>query len=132
VEILFLSKISAKFSTLKHLIVNVLTNSTNYTKMSDQAFFEKVRQIVGNDCGLQAKVKFDLNENGVVYVDATQVPNIVSTQDLDADCVIQLSAENAVKLAKGDLNVMTAFMLGKLKVKGDMSVAMKVAGMLGK
>jgi putative sterol carrier protein len=35
-------------------------------------------------------------------------------------------------LAKGDLNVMTAFMLGKLKVKGDMTVAMKVAGMLGK
>jgi putative sterol carrier protein len=100
--------------------------------MSDQAFFEKVKQIVGNDCGLQAKVKFDLNENGVVFVDATQVPNIVSNQDLDADCVIQLSAENAVKLAKGDLNVMTAFMLGKLKVKGDMSVAMKVAGMLGK
>jgi putative sterol carrier protein len=100
--------------------------------MTTDAFFEKVKQIVGNDCGLQAKVKFDLKDAGVVYVDATQVPNVVSRDNNDADCVIELSAENAVKLATGDLNVMTAFMHGKLKVKGDMSVAMKVAGMLGK
>ncbi len=31
-DILFFSKKSAKFSTLKHLIVNVLSNSTNIQK----------------------------------------------------------------------------------------------------
>lgn len=100
--------------------------------MSSEVFFEKVRGIVGQDCGLQSKVKFDLGDNDTIFVDATQVPNVVSKENLDADCVITLSAENAMKLAKGDLNVMTAFMMGKLKVKGDMAVAMKVAAMLGK
>ena len=100
--------------------------------MNSDVFFEKVRNIVGTDCGLGAKVKFDMGDDGVIFVDSTLVPNVVSRENSDADCVIQLSADNAVKLAKGDLNVMTAFMLGKLKVKGDMSVAMKVAGMLGK
>jgi putative sterol carrier protein len=34
--------------------------------------------------------------------------------------------ENLKAMMTGDLNPMTAFMMGKIKVKGDMSVAMKL------
>jgi putative sterol carrier protein len=35
------------------------------------------------------------------------------------------------KMAAGDLNPMMAFMTGKLKVKGDMAVAMKLGQVMG-
>ena len=37
-----------------------------------------------------------------------------------------MDADDLNKLMNGDLNPMTAFMFGKLKVSGDMGVAMKL------
>jgi putative sterol carrier protein len=44
----------------------------------------------------------------------------------EAGCVIELSDENFNKLVEGKLSPTTAFMLGKLKLKGDMSLALKL------
>ena len=52
-------------------------------------------------------------------------------QDLPADCTIRISQANLVKLIGGKLNPMTAFAMGKIKVSGDMSVALKLGKMLG-
>jgi putative sterol carrier protein len=43
-----------------------------------------------------------------------------------ADATISASAETFEKLAKGEQNPTTAYMTGKLKVKGDMGAAMKL------
>ncbi|MEM1303022.1 MAG: SCP2 sterol-binding domain-containing protein, partial [Pseudomonadota bacterium] len=50
--------------------------------------------------------------------------------DQDTDCTIRISRENLDKLIRGKLNPMTAFAMGKIKVSGDMGVAMKLGALL--
>ena len=44
----------------------------------------------------------------------------------DPDLVVDISDENLVKLFRGDLNPMSAFMTGKIKVSGDMTLAQRL------
>ena len=44
----------------------------------------------------------------------------------DADATISASEETFEQIASGDLNATTAYMTGKLKIKGDMGAAMKL------
>lgn len=49
----------------------------------------------------------------------------------EADCIITASAETFQGLLAGDLSPTAAFMTGKLKVEGDMGLAMKLGSVLG-
>ena len=98
--------------------------------MSLQTLTDRIRTVVGNDSDTKAKVKFDTDE-GIIFIDTTKVPNVVTTQDGEADCTLEISTKNALKMLDGDLNPMMAYMTGKLKVKGDMGVAMKIAQKFG-
>lgn len=71
-------------------------------------------------------VKFDLGSDGVVVIDGARV----STENADADCTISLSKDDMEALMAGELNPTAAFMQGKLKVDGDMSVAMQLSQVL--
>ena len=77
-----------------------------------QEITEGLRERVGEDSGLDATLKFDFGDEGIVYVDAASVPNVVSNEDKDADCTITISKDNFEALAKGDLDPTTAFMMG--------------------
>lgn len=90
----------------------------------------RLRQRVGEDSGLGAKVKFDFGADGVIFVDATQTPNLVSNEDAEADCTIRISLDNFVEMGEGELSPTMAFMMGKLKVDGDLGLAMKLQGLL--
>ena len=98
--------------------------------MSLQILTERVTNILGTNSGLDATVKFKTDE-GVLFIDGKSVPNTVSADDLPADCTFEISAKNALKLIDGDLNAMMAYMTGKLKIDGDMGVAMKIAETFG-
>lgn len=98
--------------------------------MSLDAITEQLRTRVGDDSGLGAKVKFDFGGEGVVFIDATASPNTVSNDDIEADCTIAMSVSDFESLLAGDLDPTTAFMMGKLKVDGDMGVAMKLSSVL--
>ena len=50
----------------------------------------------------------------------------------DANCTMNLDSEDFVKMFKGELNPTQAFMGGKLKIKGDMMLAMKLEKLMGK
>ena len=53
--------------------------------------------------------------------------------DLDnTDVTITQSYETAVGLAKREINPVTAFMMGKIKVDGNMGMLMGLTGVLGK
>jgi putative sterol carrier protein len=56
----------------------------------------------------------------------------VSEEDGDADTTIKVSWEDWQAMAAGQLDGMTAFMTGKLKVDGDMGNAMQLQGVLAK
>jgi|TARA_X000000950_G_scaffold106947_1_gene134767 putative sterol carrier protein len=89
-----------------------------------------LKEKIGEDCGLGATVKFDFGDSGKLFLDATQTPNIINNDDADAQCTMVLSMENFMLMAAGELDGTAAFMSGKLKIQGDMGIAMKLGPML--
>lgn len=75
-------------------------------------------------------LKFDFGA-GQIHIDGKGDSNIVTADDKDADCTIKIAMEDFIALTKGDLNPMGAFMSGKIKVEGEMGVAMKLQSLLG-
>lgn len=71
-------------------------------------------------------VKFDCGDDGVLVIDN----QTVSTEDQEADCTIGVSLEDLQSIIDGELDPTGAFMQGKLKVDGDMSVALKLGQVL--
>ncbi len=49
----------------------------------------------------------------------------------DADCTITIADEDLVGLVNGDVAGPQLFMMGKLQIAGDMSLAMKLGDLLG-
>jgi putative sterol carrier protein len=44
----------------------------------------------------------------------------------EADCTISASEETLLKISRGEQNATSAYMTGKLKIKGDMGAALKL------
>lgn len=88
--------------------------------MTNEEIIAKMQEAVTNAGGLDKSVKFDFGDDGVVHAAGTEV----SGENNDADCTISVSKDDFISLASGNLDPMMAFMSGKLKVAGDMSVAM--------
>ena len=78
---------------------------------------------------INATLKISVDDHHV-YVDGTGDSNAISMEDKDADCVISTSMDTMKSLLAGDVNPMMAVMTGKVKIKGDMGVAMKVQPLL--
>jgi putative sterol carrier protein len=94
--------------------------------MSLESITQSIRTKMGDDSGLEATLKFDCGEDGVIVLDGVSSPNTVSNTDTETDCTVTVSLENLQAMMDGQLNSVTGFMSGKLKVSGDMSVAMKL------
>ena len=76
------------------------------------------------------RVKIDFGDEGVVMLDGQA--NKASEENGEADTTIKVSWADWQELASGQLDGMTAFMQGKLKVEGDMSNAMQLQGVFAK
>lgn len=75
---------------------------------------------------LGTTLKFDFGERKL-YLDSQ---NQISHADKEAACTIAISAADLKALLTGETSPMSAFMSGKIKVQGDMSVAMKLPELL--
>ena len=87
---------------------------------------EHLRAKVGEQSGLNAILKFDCGADGVAVIDGRATPNTVDNNDREADCTVALPLATLADLLTGELEPTTGFMMGKFKVTGDMSVAMKL------
>ena len=76
------------------------------------------------------RVKLDFGSEGAIMLDGQA--NQVTDDDGAADTTIKVSWDDWQQMAAGQLDGMTAFMQGKLKVEGDMSNAMQLQGVLAK
>jgi putative sterol carrier protein len=90
--------------------------------MSIQDVAEKMRARVESS-GFDRSVKFDTGADGVIVIDGATI----STTDAPADCTISISLDDLESLIAGELNPTAAFMQGKIKVEGDMSIAMALS-----
>ncbi len=88
---------------------------------------------LGANSGLGGTLKFDFGEPGSIYIDGKSQPNVVADGDgKSADCTITVSLETFEKMVRGELDGTSAFMQGKLRVAGDMGLAMKLGPILQK
>lgn len=93
--------------------------------MSIESIMGGIQEKAAGAAPLGSTLKFDFGDEKL-YIDGTGDANEVSTDDKDADCLVIVSLDDFKALAAGDLNPMTAVMTGKIKIKGDMGVAMKL------
>jgi putative sterol carrier protein len=93
-------------------------------------FFESLESRVdpSKTAGMTNSFLFDIDGAGTwkVDVDDGKVTVTEGGGDADADATISASEETFQKIAAGEQNATSAYMTGKLKVKGDMGAAMKL------
>jgi putative sterol carrier protein len=96
--------------------------------MSAKEFFDTLPGRVDPSrlSGMTNSYLFEIDGVGKWTVDV-QDGNLTVTEGVaDADATISASEENFEKMVAGELNPTTAYMSGKLKIKGDMGAAMKL------
>lgn len=98
--------------------------------MNLDAVLEQFNKQAGNTSPIGGTIKFVL-DGQAIYIDGTGEKNTVTAEDKDADCTISTSVDTLMKLQAGELNPMMAVMGGKIKISGDMGLAMKLQSLLG-
>lgn len=84
--------------------------------------------------GVNAVYQFDLSgdNSGVFHVTVDDgKATVVESEHDSPNITITMAADDFDAMLDGKLNATSAFMAGKLKVKGDMSLAMKLQSLLG-
>ena len=98
-----------------------------------QQIIAQMGPAIGDNSGLGGTLKFDFGEPGSVLIDGKSTPNTVSDgEGKSADCTISVALSDFEKMVKGELDGTSAFMQGKLRVAGDMGLAMKLGPILAK
>ena len=95
---------------------------------SAREFFEGIEARVDprKTRGETASYRFDVAPAGSWHVDVDNGRVTVEESAKDADCVIAASEDDFLKIVRGEQNPTVAYMTGKLKVKGDVGLALKL------
>ena len=93
-----------------------------------QEFFEGLpaRADAEKTAGMNNSYLFDIEGAGQWKVDVSDGSVKVTEGTGDADVTISSSEETFEKIVAGEQNPTSAYMTGKLKIKGDMGAAMKL------
>ena len=96
--------------------------------MAAKDFFDSLetRADASKTAGMNNSYLFDIEGEGQWLVTVADGRVSVAEGSGEADATITTSAETFEKIVAGDQNPTTAYMTGKLKIKGDMGAAMKL------
>ena len=97
--------------------------------MSIEAIIAGINEQAKNVAPIGDTIKFVVDDT-VIFLDGTGESNVVTSEDKEASCTISTNAETFIKLKEGSLNPMMAVMGGKVKIKGNMGLAMKLQSLL--
>jgi putative sterol carrier protein len=112
-----------------------LESRVNLTEPRERAMADTVQEFFANleskadsskTAGMSNSYVFDVEDAGQWMVDVDDGKVTVTEGGGDADVVISTSRDTFEKIVTGDVNPTSAYMTGKLKIKGDMGAAMKL------
>lgn len=95
-----------------------------------EALTEKFRTTAATKRLAGKRLKFVIEGQGIIAIDGSTEPPRITNDDVEADCDVVLDAQTAAQLMARELDPTRAFMTGKLRFKGDLSVAMRIAPLL--
>ena len=98
--------------------------------MSLNAITDALKSKVSGMSGFGSSIKVNFGGD-TILLDGTGDNIAVSNDNVDAACTISITMDDFNDLLSGNLDPMSAFMSGKIKVEGDMSQAMKLQQFLG-
>jgi putative sterol carrier protein len=80
---------------------------------------------------LEASYRFDIDGAGSWRVESEGDRLVVSESDAPADCVIRADEKTFLRIVRGEQSPMGAYMTGKVKVEGDLGLALRLRDLLG-
>lgn len=98
--------------------------------MSLEMVTDEIRKRLAGKTPVEKVIKLDLGDSGVVRVDGTAKPPLVDNENTPADCTLKVKMEHLERIVDGQINAQLAFMTGKIKVDGDMKVALEMGRIL--
>jgi putative sterol carrier protein len=99
--------------------------------MTLEELTSRVRGSVGAESGLKARVKFNFGADGFIFIDGVSKPNQVSNEDAESDITITVSMENFQKIIDKQLRPQIALMTGRMRLRGDMRIALRLNPVFG-
>ena len=81
-------------------------------------------KLIGQE--IEGSIKFEIEGLGSIIIDSGNIEE----SNQEADCTLIGDLETFKEIFSGELNSTAAFMSGRLKVEGSMSVAMKYNSVL--
>jgi putative sterol carrier protein len=96
-------------------------------------FFEQVPRRVDPEQarGLDGAYRFDIDGAGTWRLESDGDRVLVSESDAPADCVIRADEATFLEIVEGRLSAMSAYMAGKIRVEGDLGLAMRLRNVFG-
>ncbi len=98
--------------------------------MTLEMITQKIKDKMSMAAGLSARIKLDFGDDGVILVDAAQAPPVIAHEDGECDVALICKIEVFEGILNGTQDPNIAFMMGKLKIKGNMGLAMKLNAIL--
>ena len=98
------------------------------TYESARRFFEDLQERAdpSRAADLSASYRFDIDGAGSWHVDVESGAVTVTESQDPADCVIATDEQTFLGVVNGEQNPMGAFMTGKIRVDGDMGLALRL------
>lgn len=94
------------------------------------ALTDRIKTAADGKDGFGKVIELDLKEDGVIRIDGSGDRVVVSNAVGESDVTIRMSAATLTKLIKGKLSATAAVMTGRISIKGDASLALKLAKFL--
>jgi putative sterol carrier protein len=99
---------------------------------STQEFFTRLANADASRASdLDASYRFEIEGAGAWHVDVRHGKVSVGQSDAPADCVVKTDEETFLKVIRQEQNPMGAYMTGKIRVEGDMGLALRLRDLLG-
>jgi putative sterol carrier protein len=80
---------------------------------------------------LDASYRFDIEGGGKWRLESDGERAVVTESDAPADCVVRTDENTFLRIVRGEQSPMGAYMTGKVRVEGDLGLALRLRDVFG-